>query len=233
MKLKQSSWASCPRSLRLWWGSDLSPGGLTLRVSSMLFPLQDSLWSHFRIFLGGSWVLSPRLLKTPHHSRTAVHQVIKALVINNRLPKNASTAWAFSHLWKWPCIISAGGRTLAQDSANLFSEGSESKPSGLCGPQGLYRRYSLWAPRSESIRGAQTRQERCRVHAELCVWTLRSESYDFHMQHPGEGKGYPLQYSGLENSMDCIVHGVTKSRDPVKEKATHSSILAWRIPQTV
>ena len=28
---------------------------------------------------------------------------------------------------------------------------------------------------------------------------------------PGEGKGYPLQYSGLENSMDCIVHGVAKS----------------------
>ena len=28
---------------------------------------------------------------------------------------------------------------------------------------------------------------------------------------PGEGKGYPLQYSGLENSMDCILHGVTKS----------------------
>ena len=29
---------------------------------------------------------------------------------------------------------------------------------------------------------------------------------------PGEGNGYPLQYSGLENSMDyIIVHGVTKS----------------------
>ena len=28
---------------------------------------------------------------------------------------------------------------------------------------------------------------------------------------PGEGKGYPLQYSGLENSMDCIVHAITKS----------------------
>ena len=28
----------------------------------------------------------------------------------------------------------------------------------------------------------------------------------------GEGKGYPLQYSGLENSMDCIVHGVAKSQ---------------------
>ena len=29
---------------------------------------------------------------------------------------------------------------------------------------------------------------------------------------PGEGKGYPPQYSGLENSMDCIVHGVAKSK---------------------
>ena len=28
---------------------------------------------------------------------------------------------------------------------------------------------------------------------------------------PGEEKGYPLQYSGLENSMDCIVHWVSKS----------------------
>ena len=28
----------------------------------------------------------------------------------------------------------------------------------------------------------------------------------------GEGKDYPLQYSGLENSIDCIVHGVAKSR---------------------
>ena len=29
---------------------------------------------------------------------------------------------------------------------------------------------------------------------------------------PGEGKGYPLQYSGLENSMDSVVHGVAKSQ---------------------
>ena len=28
---------------------------------------------------------------------------------------------------------------------------------------------------------------------------------------PGEGNGYPLQYSGLEKTMDCIVHGVAKS----------------------
>ena len=29
---------------------------------------------------------------------------------------------------------------------------------------------------------------------------------------PGEGKCYPLQYSGLENFIDCIVHGVSMSR---------------------
>ena len=27
---------------------------------------------------------------------------------------------------------------------------------------------------------------------------------------PGEGKGYPLQYSAVENPIDCIVHGAAK-----------------------
>ena len=33
---------------------------------------------------------------------------------------------------------------------------------------------------------------------------------------PGEGKGYPLQYSGLENPVDCWVHGVTQSQTRLK-----------------
>ena len=37
---------------------------------------------------------------------------------------------------------------------------------------------------------------------------------------PGEGKGYTLQYSGLENSMDCIVHGIAKS--PTQLSDLHS-----------
>ena len=37
----------------------------------------------------------------------------------------------------------------------------------------------------------------------------------------GEGNGYPLQYSGLENSMDCIVHGVAKSRTRLSEFNFH------------
>ena len=34
---------------------------------------------------------------------------------------------------------------------------------------------------------------------------------------PGEWKDYPLQYSGLENSMDRIVHGVTKSQTQLSD----------------
>ena len=66
--------------------------------------------------------------------------------------------------------------------------------------------------------------------------------------YAGEGDGTPLQYSCLENPMDggawwAVVHGVAKSRTRVsdftftlyfhaleKEMATHSSVLAWRIP---
>ena len=42
---------------------------------------------------------------------------------------------------------------------------------------------------------------------------------------PGEGKSYPLQYSGLENSTDCIVHGVIKSRTQLSD--FHSDFYAF------
>ena len=34
---------------------------------------------------------------------------------------------------------------------------------------------------------------------------------------PGEGKGYPPQYSGIKNSMDCIAHGVAKNRTRLRD----------------
>ena len=34
---------------------------------------------------------------------------------------------------------------------------------------------------------------------------------------PGEGKGYPLQYSGLENPMDCIIDEVTESQTQLSD----------------
>ena len=39
---------------------------------------------------------------------------------------------------------------------------------------------------------------------------------------PGEGKGCSIQYSGLENSMDCIVHGAVKSRTRLSDFHFHS-----------
>ena len=41
---------------------------------------------------------------------------------------------------------------------------------------------------------------------------------------PGERKGYPLQYSGLENSRDCTVHGVRQSRTRLSNFHFHFSI---------
>ena len=48
---------------------------------------------------------------------------------------------------------------------------------------------------------------------------------------PGEEKGYPLQYSGLENSMDCIVHGVAKNWTQLSNFHLHFfSLLSLRPP---
>ena len=45
---------------------------------------------------------------------------------------------------------------------------------------------------------------------------------------PGEGKGYSLQCSGLESSMDCIVHGVSKSQTQLRDfHIPHWSERAW------
>ena len=44
------------------------------------------------------------------------------------------------------------------------------------------------------------------------MWETWVQSLGGLGRSPGEGKGYPLEYSGLEISMDCIVHGVQKSQ---------------------
>ena len=45
----------------------------------------------------------------------------------------------------------------------------------------------------------------------------------------GEGKGYPLQYSGLENSLDCIVHGVEKRQARFSNHVTCTHLISTHI----
>ena len=45
---------------------------------------------------------------------------------------------------------------------------------------------------------------------------------------PGEGKGHPLQYSGLENSMDCVVHGVPRSGTRLSDFHFHFTVTILR-----
>ena len=47
---------------------------------------------------------------------------------------------------------------------------------------------------------------------------------------PGEGKGYPVQYSGLENSMDCMVPGVAKSQTQLNNFHLHLFIFGCTGP---
>ena len=84
----------------------------------------------------------------------------------------------------------------------------------------------------------------------FCFWRVVTQSWPHLRPTDGEGNSTPLQYSCLENPMDggawrAAVHGVTESRVRLgdftfpfhfhaleKAMATHSSILAWRIPGT-
>ena len=79
-------------------------------------------------------------------------------------------------------------------------------------------------------------------------WKLNVKCIEHSYTQQGEGNGNPLRYSCLENLMDrgawkAAVHGVAKSRTRLsnftftfhfhaleKEMASHSSVLAWRIP---
>ena len=104
---------------------------------------------------------------------------------------------------------------------------------------------AIW-PARQKVEGCghkpSTTSSHQKVEEARVRWPLRASS--------GEGNGNPLQSSCLENPMDggawwAAVHGIAKSRTRLsdftltfhfhaleKEMATHSSVLAWRIPGT-
>ena len=107
----------------------------------------------------------------------------------------------------------------------------------------------------QSAEGRIKKMSHTHTHTEEYCWAMKktpchSQKMDKLRDYHGEGDGTPLQCSCLENPMDrgawwAAVHGVARSwtwlsdftftfHFPAleKEMATHSSVLAWRIPGT-
>ena len=122
----------------------------------------------------------------------------------------------------------------------------------------IYDIIRISMPFSQIIPPSPTESKRL-FYTSVSLLLSRIQGYCYHLSKfhiyalvycIGEGNGTPLQYSCLENPMDggawwAAVHGVAKSRAGLsdftftfhfhaleKEMATHSSVLAWRIPGT-
>jgi len=130
--------------------------------------------------------------------------------------------------------------------------GRESDPKDVMKERILKRRIGGWrlTDQKEWGKAVQAKEETYARICELvpCGW---GSVYNWELwEFSGEGNGTPLQYSCLENPMGggawwAAVRGVAKSRTRLsdftftfhfhaleKEMATHSSVLAWRIPGT-
>ena len=102
----------------------------------------------------------------------------------------------------WACKVSHDWATNTHFS-NSDVKGSRSVMSDSLRPYGL---YAYKVPLSMEISftcGSAGKESACSA-GDLGLITGLGRS-------PGEGKGYSLQYSGLENSRDCTVYGVAKS----------------------
>ena len=129
---------------------------------------------------------------------------------------------------------------LIPGSGRLFGAGHGNPLQHSC--LGNPKDREAWQATVHRVAKSQTRLKQLSTLAKLyCIWPISLF---------GEGTGTPLQYSCLENPMDrgawwATVHGVAKSQTRLsdftftfrfhaleKEMATHSSVLAWRIPGT-
>ena len=80
---------------------------------------------------------------------------------------------------------------------------SESESGSVVSNSATHGLYSPWNSPGQNTGGSAGKESACSVGILGLIpgWG----------RSPGEGKGYPVQYSGLEKSTDCVVHGVTES----------------------
>ena len=104
-----------------------------------------------------------------------------------------STAHDIHYFFVFPGISVGKESTCTAEDPGLIPGLGRSPGEGICYPL----QYS-WA----SLVGSAGKESACNAGDLASIPGLG--------RSPGEGKGHPLQSSGLENSMDCVVHGVTE-----------------------
>ena len=142
-------------------------------------------------------------------------------------------------------LFAAGGQSISASTSNLPMNTQDLSPLGCTGwiylqSKGLSRVFFNTTVQKHQFFGTQPslgfpcgsagKQSACSV-GDLGLIPKLGRS-------PGEGKGYPLQYSGLENSIDCIVHGVAKSQTRLSDFHfqpslwSNSHICTWLLENT-
>ena len=178
---------------------------------------------HLVIFLSGAL---NAFLCNYHHSSSSelLHfSKLKLYPLSNNSPfPLLSSSWEppFHHLWTWLLFLShisgiihylsfcdrlhfAWASLIAQLVKNLPA--MQETPVQFLGQEDPRRRDRLPTPVFLGFLYSWTGKESACNVGDLGPFPKLGRS-------PGEGNGYPLQYSGLENSMDCMTHGIAKSR---------------------
>ena len=143
---------------------------------------------------------------------------------------------------KWENVNEMGALSMKQKKWSRRDKGSDSP---VVSEHGCSAEAQLWLWRIKAIPGHLYFFKNSKI---ILIYILFTGFYRWLQAFLGEGNGTPLQYSCLENPMDggawwAAVHGVAKSRTQLsdftltfhfhaleKGMATHSSVLAWRIP---
>ena len=194
-------------------------------------------------------VVLRRLLRVPWTTRRSNQSILKEIspgcalegpMLKLKLQHFGHLMWRADSLGKTLMLWRIGGRRRRERQRMRWLDGiTDSMDVSLSKLRELVMDRELW---HAGIHGVAKCQTRLNYWTELNWTELTDRMYVFSGgsaskesgcnagdlgsmaglgRSPGETNSYPLPYSGLENSMDCIVHGVTKSRTQLNDFHFH------------
>ena len=135
------------------------------------------------------------------------------IVAELALPSQGALRWVRAGCWGYEF----GGQTPGEDQDSLLQRYSEAASM----TQLRESRESSWKAVILHSDRMQDPPSWCSTGKESTCIAGDLGSIPRLGRSPGEGNGYPLQYSGLENSLDCVVHGFAKSGIPLSDYHFH------------